>query len=426
MHFCNGRTLFPLPSYKYTRLARTPVEHGRFRESHNVDTSYEWNCSNRIAMADSFSRDRLPLLDWLPRGVRNHIVAMSGEFIGTFLFLFFAFAGTQVAKTTNKQTQTQATATTTVDQGPNPAQLLYVSLCFGFSLAVNAWVFFRISGGLFNPALVLQRRDCNAPANGSQGHSWNVPNRSYVVASWFPHCHFPNSWRHFKCGHCERPVPRPAGDTNSPRRWNEGSARSLHRDVPHRPAGICHLYAGSRETQGYPYCAYRHRPLAVHRRTYGYCRHCRWLESVRLGVHRRLSYRWLGQPCAHPWAVYHPPLILPIPLGRAFNPGHTTPIADEARFTGWVQSLAHYWPRHSINSLRCWSTRRSILGRTQTNLFLLRQASLLTTRKQAVKATNRVRGQALRLGISNLQPRLEPASLKGHVIYLGWLCEVAH
>lgn len=79
---------------------------------------------------------------------------MSGEFIGTFLFLFFAFSGTQVAKTTNKQTQTQtqAPAATTVDQGPNPAQLLYISLCFGFSLAVNAWVFFRISGGLFNPA----------------------------------------------------------------------------------------------------------------------------------------------------------------------------------------------------------------------------------------------------------------------------------
>jgi hypothetical protein len=31
--------------------------------------------------------------------------------------------------------------------------LLYVSLSFGFSLAVNCWVFYRISGGLFNPAV---------------------------------------------------------------------------------------------------------------------------------------------------------------------------------------------------------------------------------------------------------------------------------
>lgn len=67
---------------------------------------------------------------------------MLGEFVGTYLFLFFAFAGTQVANT-NPVTMT----------GPNIASLLYISLAFGFSLAVNVWVFFRISGGLFNPAV---------------------------------------------------------------------------------------------------------------------------------------------------------------------------------------------------------------------------------------------------------------------------------
>lgn len=41
---------------------------------------------------------------------------------------------------------------TTVQQ-KNPSELLYISLAFGFSLATNAWVFFRISGGLFNPAV---------------------------------------------------------------------------------------------------------------------------------------------------------------------------------------------------------------------------------------------------------------------------------
>jgi aquaporin rerated protein, other eukaryote len=29
--------------------------------------------------------------------IHNHVVAMLGEFVGTFLFLFFAFAGTQTA-----------------------------------------------------------------------------------------------------------------------------------------------------------------------------------------------------------------------------------------------------------------------------------------------------------------------------------------
>jgi hypothetical protein len=86
----------------------------------------------------------------LPNAPRNHFIAMAGEFVGTFLFLFFAFAGTQVANTPQTTTGSQST---TLPQGPNPAQLLYISLCFGFSLAVNAWIFFRVSGGLFNPAV---------------------------------------------------------------------------------------------------------------------------------------------------------------------------------------------------------------------------------------------------------------------------------
>ena len=94
--------------------------------------------------------ERLPFLKILPKTFRAHFVAMCGEFAGTFLFLFFAFSGTQVANT-----QTQSATDTTISQAANPAQLLYISLCFGFSLAVNAWVFFRISGGLFNPAVTF-------------------------------------------------------------------------------------------------------------------------------------------------------------------------------------------------------------------------------------------------------------------------------
>jgi len=93
-----------------------------------------------------------PFFRRLPNGPRNHFIAMSGEFVGTFLFLFMAFAGTQVANT--PQTSTGSTSTN-LPQGPVPANLLYISLAFGFSLAVNAWVFFRVSGGLFNPAVTL-------------------------------------------------------------------------------------------------------------------------------------------------------------------------------------------------------------------------------------------------------------------------------
>ncbi|KAH7351180.1 aquaporin-like protein [Rhexocercosporidium sp. MPI-PUGE-AT-0058] len=76
-----------------------------------------------------------------------------GEFVGTFMFLFFAFAGTQVANIGAGDSSNQSTTGSAT--GFNPATLLYIALSFGFSLMVNAWVFFRISGGLFNPAVTL-------------------------------------------------------------------------------------------------------------------------------------------------------------------------------------------------------------------------------------------------------------------------------
>ena len=85
---------------------------------------------------------RLPYMKWMPNRVRNHFIAICGEFAGTFLFLFFALSATQVANTSEGEPSTA-----------NLAQLLYISLAFGFSLMVNVWVFFRISGGLFNPAV---------------------------------------------------------------------------------------------------------------------------------------------------------------------------------------------------------------------------------------------------------------------------------
>lgn len=93
---------------------------------------------------------RMPLAHKVPDSVRNHFVAMCGEFVGTTLFLFFALGGTQVAN--NIPTSSGESIEET---GSNPQQLQYIALSFGFSLAVNAWVFFRISGGLFNPAVTL-------------------------------------------------------------------------------------------------------------------------------------------------------------------------------------------------------------------------------------------------------------------------------
>lgn len=105
------------------------------------------------------------LLRRLPKTARGHTVAVIGEFIGTISFLFFAFAGTQVANISSN-TNTGTTVVTTVQQ-KNPSELLYISLAFGFSLAVNAWVFFRISGGLFNPAVSTYSPQRISPAHSA-------------------------------------------------------------------------------------------------------------------------------------------------------------------------------------------------------------------------------------------------------------------
>ena len=73
---------------------------------------------------------------------RTHLIAMIGEFVGTTLFLWFGFSGAQVANTV-APAQTDAST------------IFYLALIFGFSLMVNVWIFYRISGGLFNPAVSI-------------------------------------------------------------------------------------------------------------------------------------------------------------------------------------------------------------------------------------------------------------------------------
>jgi aquaporin rerated protein, other eukaryote len=91
---------------------------------------------------------RVPLVSKLPLTIKNHFIAVMAEFAGTFMFLLFALGGTNVVNTAPTSDQP-------ADLAANPAKILFISLCFGMSLMVNAWVFFRVSGGLFNPAVSL-------------------------------------------------------------------------------------------------------------------------------------------------------------------------------------------------------------------------------------------------------------------------------
>jgi len=80
--------------------------------------------------------------------LEGHIVAASGEFVGTFMFLFFAFSGQLMI--TN-----QASDRSILNGGTSSQQHIFTALVYGFSLLVNVWAFFRISGGLFNPAVTI-------------------------------------------------------------------------------------------------------------------------------------------------------------------------------------------------------------------------------------------------------------------------------
>jgi aquaporin related protein len=78
--------------------------------------------------------------------LQKHFVAASGEFCGTFLFLYFSFACQIMLHTQRSETS--------LENGGFSAQMnINTALVYGFSLLVNVWAFYRISGGLFNPAV---------------------------------------------------------------------------------------------------------------------------------------------------------------------------------------------------------------------------------------------------------------------------------
>ncbi|KAH7392948.1 aquaporin-like protein [Pyrenochaeta sp. MPI-SDFR-AT-0127] len=80
--------------------------------------------------------------------LQGHLVAASGEFFGIFMSLYFSFS-CQIMLTI------QASERSLMNGGPSSQQNVFTALVYGLSLLVNAWAFYRISGGLFNPAVTL-------------------------------------------------------------------------------------------------------------------------------------------------------------------------------------------------------------------------------------------------------------------------------
>jgi glycerol uptake facilitator-like aquaporin len=89
------------------------------------------------------------------------------EFIGTFLFLFIAFGVANSASQGSIIASGQG-GNTTANGGLDPSALLLSSLGFGFSLATQAWAFFRVSGGLFNRESPVEARGCRGGTDGTR------------------------------------------------------------------------------------------------------------------------------------------------------------------------------------------------------------------------------------------------------------------
>lgn len=79
---------------------------------------------------------------------RGHIISGLAEFAGTFMFLFMSFSAAQIG---NEKTDTLRPLSQ--QAGLSLLQITYIAAVFGVSLGVNVWIFYRVSGGQFNPAV---------------------------------------------------------------------------------------------------------------------------------------------------------------------------------------------------------------------------------------------------------------------------------
>ena len=78
-------------------------------------------------------------------GIKDDLWAALLEYVGTTIFLLLAFGGVQAA----------AGEASASEASSEVSRIMYISLCFGFSLIVSAWLFYRVTGGLFNPDVSL-------------------------------------------------------------------------------------------------------------------------------------------------------------------------------------------------------------------------------------------------------------------------------
>jgi aquaporin related protein len=88
---------------------------------------------------------------------RADVVAAFIEFFGTMMFLLIGLGGVQAAATSNSAALAAAVTQNGGAQSINTVasiqQLLYAAVSMGLALLATVWMFYRVTGGVFNPAV---------------------------------------------------------------------------------------------------------------------------------------------------------------------------------------------------------------------------------------------------------------------------------
>jgi aquaporin related protein len=100
--------------------------------------------AGKVYLLDQF-RERVPMR------IRNRSIAMFSEFVGAFLFMLVGIGG----NSTVIHGPAKAMQYGGGDMMADPAKILFVATVWGMAVSVNAWAFFHVSGGLFNPAVTM-------------------------------------------------------------------------------------------------------------------------------------------------------------------------------------------------------------------------------------------------------------------------------
>ncbi len=103
----------------------------------------------------------------VPSQYKGLMTVLVGEFCGTFMFLLLSFIGTQAALDNNSPGR--------ADTVLSPSSLLFIACSFGTALAVNVWIFYRVTGGMFNPAVSTTFSPILQLLTLCSGHPWTCP-----------------------------------------------------------------------------------------------------------------------------------------------------------------------------------------------------------------------------------------------------------